>query len=432
MSVAIIVGLQWGDEGKGKVVDYLTSDAHLVVRFQGGNNAGHTVVVDGEKTALHLIPSGILQSNSRCLLAAGVVLDPFCFLEELDKLKAAGIDVSPDRLGIANATPLILPYHKALDGQLEGRLGESKIGTTQRGIGPAYEDSVSRLGIRVCDLFDKERLKTLIERNLSLKNAILKSVLGSDIQFEAQKMLSDLEEVAQHLKPYLTSVSGEVNEAIESGQRVIFEGAQGALLDINHGTYPYVTSSNTLASYACVSAGFSPRAVDTILGIGKAYVTRVGAGPFPTEESGEVESRLQELGAEFGTTTGRRRRCGWFDAVLARQVVRLNGLNALLVTKLDVLSEFDAIKIGVGYQLDGKPIEELPHCVSQAERVEVSYQEVPGWKEDITSVKSFEELPEKARAYVEVLENLVACDIIGFSVGPDRSQTVFRKPVFAN
>lgn len=424
MPVAIVVGVQWGDEGKGKVVDYLTEQASLVVRFQGGNNAGHTVVIEGQRTALRLIPSGIMRPRTRCLLASGVVIDPVALIAEFDGLRAAGVAVTPERFGISGEAQLILPYHKAIDTQREENRGSGKIGTTGKGIGPCYEDAVSRYGIRMSDLLDRERLSTLVERNVELKNKYLKAVLGSAIQFSASEIVAELTEVASVLRPYICNVSVEVETARKRNDIVVFEGAQGCLLDINHGTYPYVTSSNTVSAFACVSAGFGPRYVDTVLGICKAYCTRVGSGPFPTEESGPIGDQLREIGREYGTVTNRPRRCGWFDAMAVRKAIRLNGIDSLIITKLDVLTGFDRIKIGVGYTLDGKPLEDLPACTTQLEKVKASFEELPGWKESIDGVRQLRDLPTNAQKLLQRIEELVGVQVGGFSVGPDREQTI--------
>ena len=424
MPVVIVVGVQWGDEGKGKVVDYLTERANLVVRFQGGNNAGHTLVVEGQKTALKLIPSGILRENTRCLLASGVVVDPFVMLDEMKSLTDVGVKLDSQRLGIAGEVQLIMPYHKAIDIGREEEKKDKKIGTTGRGIGPAYEDAVSRIGIRVIDLFDEEHLRTLVETNVKNKNAYLKSVLGSDEQFDAEEVFNSLVQVGERLKPYVCNVSSEVNDAIERDDVVMFEGAQGCLLDINHGTYPYVTSSNTVSTFACVSAGFSPQAVNLITGICKAYCTRVGSGPFPTEEPGPDGDTLRERGAEFGTVTKRPRRCGWFDAVAVRRAVRLNGINNLILTKLDVLSGFDKIKLCTAYTLRGQQIDDIPVSSAETELIEPVYEELDGWTEDITGVRNLEDLPKNALALIDRVEELSKCTVGGFSVGPDREQTI--------
>ena len=425
MPVVIVVGIQWGDEGKGKVVDYLTERAKLVVRFQGGNNAGHTVVVEGRKTALQLIPSGILRSDTRCLLASGVVLNPFSLIGELDKLKEIDIDVTPERFGIAGEVQLILPYHQAIDAAREASKGDKQIGTTKKGIGPAYEDSVSRIGIRFRDLFSPN-LKSTIERNVALKNQYLKAVLGSDEKFDAEQLFNDLQPVIERLKPYLANISVEVNDAIDKDEFIMFEGAQGSLLDINHGTYPYVTSSNTIAGYACASAAFGPKHVDSVIGICKAYCTRVGGGPFPTEDDTNHGQILRDNGCEYGTVTNRPRRCGWFDAVAVKKAIRINGVESLILTKMDVLSGFDTIKIGTTYTLDGEALDDLPPSAEDVERVEVQYEEVEGWSDDITGVRKLEDLPEQARNFIKRIEALVDCSIGGFSVGPDRAQTVIN------
>ncbi|MCB0358394.1 MAG: adenylosuccinate synthase [Bdellovibrionales bacterium] len=424
MPVVIVIGVQWGDEGKGKIVDFLTERANLVVRFQGGNNAGHTLVVEGKKTALQLIPSGILRKNTRCLLASGVVVNPLALLDEMKRLEDIGCPVTPKRLGVAGEVQLIMPYHEAVDKAREAVRRGGKIGTTGRGIGPAYEDAVSRSGIRLIDLFEKSHLRDLVEQNVATKNAYLKEVLGADIGFEAEELYASLFAMGETLEPYVTCVSREVGEAIGRGEHVMFEGAQGCLLDINHGTYPFVTSSNTLASYACVSAGFSPRAVDLVVGICKAYCTRVGSGPFPTEDATSDGETLRARGGEFGTVTGRPRRCGWFDGVAVRRAVRLNGIESLVLTKLDVLSGFTTLKLGTGYLLDGREIDDLPMNSRATDRVEAQFEELPGWSEDITHVRSFEELPPNAQQLVRRIEEISQCSVGGFSVGPDREQTI--------
>lgn len=425
MPVVIVVGVQWGDEGKGKVVDYLTERARLVVRFQGGNNAGHTVIVDGHKTALRLIPSGILRPGTRCLLAAGVVVDPTALLEEFESLRAVGIDLTPERLGIAGEVTLILPYHRAIDQERERMLNDARIGTTGKGIGPSYEDSVSRFAIRLSDLADKDSLKGLVERNVKLKNAYLRHVLGSKLQFTVEEIHSELERVAAALLPYVANVSQEVGNAISKKEFVVFEGAQGSLLDIAHGTYPFVTSSNTVAGFACASAGFGPRHVDLVLGICKAYCTRVGSGPFPTEDLSAVGDQLRSVGKEFGTVTGRPRRCGWFDAIAARRAVRLNGIDELVMTKLDVLTGIKTIKLATGYKLaTGEIVDEFPLHYRELENVTPVYEELPGWDADITGVRSFDALPREARQLLARFEQLVGCKVGGFSVGPDRVQTI--------
>lgn len=424
MAVIIVVGVQWGDEGKGKVVDYLTEKADLVVRFQGGNNAGHTLVIEGKRTALQLIPSGIMRSGTRSLLASGVVLDPFALFEEISRLECAGVDVSPRRLGIAGGVQLILPYHKILDRVREVALADSKIGTTGKGIGPAYEDAVSRQGIRAWDLFDVKKLEGLVERCVATKNRVLSGVYGSSEQLSAAAVLAELVAVAERLKPYIVDVSDEVDRAIKEDKILVFEGAQGSLLDISHGTYPFVTSSSTVAGYACVSAGFSPRYVDHIVGICKAYCTRVGSGPFPTEDFTDVGEMMRRVGKEFGTVTGRPRRCGWFDLVAARQAIRLNGITHLFITKLDVLSGLDKVKIGSGYTVAGREEPNFVVARRELEDAVVSYEELDGWQEDLSVVRSWDGLPVAAQKFLARISELTGCPIGGFSVGPDREQTI--------
>lgn len=424
MPVVIMVGVQWGDEGKGKVVDYLTERASLVVRFQGGNNAGHTVVVGGRKTALRLIPSGILRANTRCLLGSGVVVDPWALFEELDALKQMGVDVGPERFGIAGEVQLIMPYHRAVDVARESALKGGKIGTTGKGIGPSYEDAVSRYGVRLVDLFSPTNLRVIVERNVEIKNSYLKNVLGAEERFDAREILNGLNQLATRLLPYKADVSREVNQAIAEKRYVVFEGAQGSLLDVNHGTYPFVTSSNTVAGFACASAGFGPRLVDMVLGICKAYCTRVGGGPFPTEDTGTDGETLRKRGNEFGTVTGRPRRCGWIDCVAVRKAIRLNGIDRIILTKLDVLSGFQRIKIGVSYTRGGGSVDEMPCSAEELGLVTPVYEELEGWSEDIGSVRSLEQLPRQARELIARIENYTACRVGGFSVGPERDQTI--------
>ncbi len=424
MPVVITVGVQWGDEGKGKIVDYLTERANLVVRFQGGNNAGHTLVIQGKKTALQLIPSGILRPNTRCLLASGVVVDPFALFDEIKRLADIGVEVNPARLGVAPEVQLILPYHKAIDLAREESLRDAKIGTTGRGIGPSYEDLVSRWGIRLADLFHPEHLSHLVHRNVELKNKLLRDVLGQTTVFAADEILARLSEIGDRLRPFAANVSVEVNDAIKRKEYVMFEGAQGSLLDVNHGTYPFVTSSNTISGYACVSAGFGPKAVDLVLGISKAYCTRVGSGPFPTEDRGPDGDLLRATGHEFGTVTGRPRRCGWFDVLAVRRTVRLNGIDLLILTKLDVLSRFHKLKIATGYELDGQRIDDLPASSLASEKVKPVYETVRGWETDLTGIRTFEDLPLEAQTFIRRIEELVECKVGGFSVGPDRVQTI--------
>ena len=424
MPVVIVVGVQWGDEGKGKVVDYLTENAQLVVRFQGGSNAGHTIVVEGRKHALRLIPSGILRSHSRCLLANGVVVDPVVMLGEMQTLREAGINVTPERLGIAGEVQLILPYHLVVDQERERYLGNAKIGTTGRGIGPAYEDAVSRSGIRLVDACFDPNVREKIARNVAQKNLYLKAVLGSSTTISEDEVFSVIERVRSEVAPYIANVSLEVDRAIKANKKIVFEGAQGSLLDVSHGTYPFVTSSSTVAGYACASAGFGPRHVDLVLGICKAYATRVGSGPFPSEDLGADGEELRRAGHEFGTVTGRPRRCGWFDLVAVNRACRLSGIDTLLITKLDVLSGFDSVKIALSYELDGEAIDDLPAAAHLAEKLKVSYETLPGWKADITGVRSFSELPPQAQSFLKRISEITGCSLAGFSVGPSREQTI--------
>jgi adenylosuccinate synthase len=424
MPVLVCLGVQWGDEGKGKIVDYLTEGASLVVRFQGGANAGHTLVVDGKKTALRLTPSGILRPNSRCLLAAGVVIDPAVLKFEWESLRAAGVEINPRRIGIAAEAHIVLPYHQAIDEERENFLADAKIGTTKKGIGPAYEDLVARLGIRFSDLLNPVQLKVLVERNVELKNKTLKSVFGSDKSFSAEEIYQDLLGYRELFSEYLTDVSTEILNAREKNEFVIFEGAQASMLDIYHGNYPNVTSSNTLAGFACVSAGFAPKHINYVLGVCKAYATRVGSGPFPTEDLTNVGDAMREAGKEFGTVTGRPRRCGHFDAVAASRAVKINGIDGLFVTKLDVLSGLDTVKLGVEYSINGKQINHFPTSCDELAKVEVKWEEFPGWKEDLSHVRTLADLPKTAQTFLSRISEVTKTPVIGFGVGPDREQTI--------
>lgn len=426
MPSIVILGAQWGDEGKGKVVDYLTEKAELVVRFQGGNNAGHTVIVDGKKTALRIIPSGILRKNTRCLLASGVVLDPEVFNSEVQDLQNNGIEINKQRLGIAPEISLILPYHRTIDLEQEKlrQLYGRQIGTTGKGIGPTYEDMVSRNGIRVYDLLDQDRLRQLITSNVKIKNALLQHVLDSNIQFNADEIYENLCDQAKLIVPLITNVSLELDKAYKKKSLICFEGAQGSLLDIHHGTYPYVTSSCLVSGYACASSGFSPKQIDHIIGITKAYATRVGEGPFPTEDVGSDGDHMRSVGKEFGTVTGRPRRCGWLDLVALRKAIRISGIEQLLITKLDVLTGIKDIKIATSYSLNGKPIEDLPVNAVDCEKVEVTYDVFKGWDEDLTQIRSYDELPETIKTFFSRIEEYLGISICGFSVGPDRMQTI--------
>ena len=432
MPVLVCLGVQWGDEGKGKIVDYLTDTASLVVRFQGGSNAGHTLVVNGKKTALRLTPSGILRPTSRCLLAAGVVIDPEVLKAEFESLRAAGIEVNPKRIGIAAEAHLVLPYHQAIDVEREKFLGNSKIGTTGKGIGPAYEDLVSRFGIRFSDLKNKQQLREQVRRNCEIKNKTLSAVFGADTKFSENEIFESLVGYEKLFGEYLTDVSCEIQDAREKKQLIIFEGAQGSLLDIYHGTYPNVTSSSTLAGFACVSAGFAPSHVDYVLGVCKAYATRVGSGPFPTEDLTDVGSNLREVGKEFGTVTGRPRRCGHFDAVAALRTTRLNGINGLFITKLDVLTGMKTVKLGVKYSINGKEVNNFPTSCAELSQVTVEYENLPGWDEDLTKIKSFDALPDTAKKFLERISEVTKTPVIGFSIGPERDQTIVSSKELLN
>ena len=424
MSNVVIVGAQWGDEGKGKIVDLLSKDIELVVRFQGGNNAGHTVIVDGAKYVLHLVPSGILHPGKICLIGNGVVLDPIDFVGELDALIKQGIDVSPDRLKLSYKTQLIMPYHRALDQAREKKLSAGKIGTTGRGIGPCYEDKVARVGVRACDLANPELLKAKITAALQEKNALF--ALYGMPAMSPEDVFTQVNTVAARLVPYLADVSTVIHEASAQGKNVMFEGAQGVHLDIDHGTYPFVTSSNTVAGNAAAGSGIGSQMLHRVIGITKAYTTRVGSGPFPTELEDATGQMLRERGGEFGATTGRPRRCGWQDAVVLRQSVLLNGLTDIALTKLDVLSGLKEIKICVAYEQDGKRIAGFPTVSEGLASVRPIYETMPGWDDDLSDCRTWHSLPAAARAYITHLEKLAGIPVSIVSVGPDRDQTIIR------
>ena len=425
MANTVIIGAQWGDEGKGKIVDMLSAQSGLIVRFQGGNNAGHTIKVQGKETILHLIPSGILHEGKNCLIGNGVVLDPFVFLKEVDELAAKGIDVSPSRLGISKKTHLIMPYHKSLDNAREAKRAGKKIGTTGRGIGPCYEDKASRVGLRAGDLTNPQLVREKVHHALLEKNVLLRELYKYDTLDENQ-VCEELLAIAPRITPYLKDASSEIQKAQAAGQDILFEGAQGIHLDIDHGTYPFVTSSSTVASSAAAGSGVGPSALERVVGIVKAYTTRVGEGPFPTELHDATGELLRTNGGEFGVTTGRPRRCGWQDIPVLRESARLNGLTDIALTKLDVLSGFDTIQICVAYDYKGKRMDYPPQEQGALDLVTPVYESMPGWKEDITACKTWDELPEAARAYVQRLEQLSGVPVSMVSVGPDRNQTIFR------
>ncbi|MCD7984597.1 MAG: adenylosuccinate synthase [Desulfovibrio sp.] len=425
MANTVIIGAQWGDEGKGKIVDMLSAQSQVIVRFQGGNNAGHTIKVKGEETILHLIPSGILHDGKTCLIGNGVVLDPAVFLSEVDHLAARGIDVSPARLGISKKTHLIMPYHKSLDKAREVKRAGHKIGTTGRGIGPCYEDKAARVGLRAGDLADPGLVREKVRHALLEKNVLLRDLYKFDPLDEAA-VCDELLGVAPRLLPYLTDVDARIHEAMLADHDVLFEGAQGIHLDIDHGTYPFVTSSNTVAGNAAAGSGVAPTALNRIVGIVKAYTTRVGSGPFPTELLDDTGSYLRTKGHEFGATTGRPRRCGWLDAVVLRETVRLNGLTDIALTKLDVLQNLPALQICVAYEYEGRRLEYLPQEEGALGKVTPVYEELPGFEDDISECASFEELPDTVRGYIRRIEELTGVKVSMISVGADRRQTIVR------
>ena len=424
----VVIGTQWGDEGKGKIVDLLTERAAAVVRFQGGHNAGHTLVIDGEKTVLHLIPSGILRDGVQCLIGNGVVLAPGPLLEEIRELEAKGVPVR-DRLRISPACPLILPYHVAMDAAREESLGEQKIGTTGRGIGPAYEDKAARRGVRLGDLFYWQQFSSKLAEVMEYYNFLLANYYGTQ-PVDFQETLEATREVADELLPMVADIGPMLHDLRDAGENILFEGAQGTLLDIDLGTYPFVTSSNTTVGGAAVGSGFGPRFLDYILGTTKAYATRVGSGPFPTELFDAVGERLAERGNEFGATTGRPRRCGWFDAVAIRQVVQINSLSGLCLSKLDVLDGLDTIRICVGYQ-DSTGTSVRPRFDSEFySEIRPVYEDLPGWHESTAGARSLDELPAAARAYIERIEEAVGAPVAVISTGPDREETIVLEDLF--
>jgi adenylosuccinate synthase len=424
----VVIGTQWGDEGKGKIVDWLTDRAQGVVRFQGGHNAGHTLVINGRKTVLHLIPSGILRSSVACYIGNGVVLAPDALLEEIDTLEAAGIDVC-SRLRISEACPLILPYHAALDRAREAAKGAAKIGTTGRGIGPAYEDKVARRAIRVQDLFTRERFAAKLGEVLDYHNFVLKNYFNAEI-VDFQKTLDQSMSYAERIRPLVADVPRMLYEANRAGHNLLFEGAQGSLLDVDHGTYPYVTSSNCLAGAASAGAGIGPQALHYVLGITKAYTTRVGSGPFPTELDGDVGRHLAERGNEFGSTTGRARRVGWFDAAALKRSIQLNGVSGLCVTKLDVLDGVETLRLGVGYRLDAAVSDILPVGAESLERCEPVYEDIPGWLQSTVGLKDYQALPQNAQRYLQRIEQICGVPIDVVSTGAERDETIVRRHPF--
>lgn len=426
----VILGSQWGDEGKGKIVDMLMDQASVAVRFQGGHNAGHTLVIDGQKTILRLIPSGILHAHVQCLVGNGVVLSPTALLEEIDELERRGVPAS-QRLRISEACVLILPYHVALDRAREVAKGDAKIGTTGRGIGPAYEDKVARRAIRFGDLFDAKRLRSKLEEVLKYHNFVLQHYHGQE-PIDLETLLGDLQAMIPRLAPMRADVAALLAESHEAGKNMMFEGAQGTLLDVDHGTYPFVTSSNTVAGAASVGSGFGPRHFNYVLGITKAYTTRVGSGPFPTELHDDVGKHLSTVGKEFGSVTGRPRRCGWLDMVALRRSTQLNSFSGLCITKLDVLDGLKTVKICVGYRLDGQEVKHPPLESELFARCEPIYEEMPGWTESTAQIRAFKDLPENTQKYLLRVEKLAGIPIDIISTGPDRKDTIILRNPYEN
>jgi len=430
MSSVVIVGTQWGDEGKGKIVDLLTRSADYVVRFQGGNNAGHTLVVNKQQYIFHIIPSGILYEDKKCMIGNGVIIDPAILLEEIASLAEKGLPVTPERLMISENAHLIMEYHRRLDQAQEASLSkEKKIGTTGRGIGPCYVDKVGRTGIKIGDLLDEGSLREKLAASLDEKNFLLKQKYREEpVSFEV--VLANMLAYAEKLAPFVGNVSVELDKARKRGENILFEGAQGTQLDIDHGTYPFVTSSNTVAGNACSGSGFGPTHIDSVIGILKAYTTRVGEGPFPTELHDRTGEALQRKGGEFGATTGRKRRCGWLDGVVATDAVRLNGLTGLAITKLDVLSGQSKIKMATSYQLGDRSLNAMPSNIRDAARVKPAYEELAGWQSEINEVTAYEDLPVEAKDYVKRIEDFTGVEAVIVSVGPDRDETLLLKNPF--
>ncbi|MEX0680094.1 MAG: adenylosuccinate synthase [Balneolales bacterium] len=422
MSVRIIIGAQWGDEGKGKIVDLLSDRADYVVRYQGGANAGHTLNFDGQTHILHLIPSGIFHSNTTCIIANGVVIDPLTLLDEIDFVKKAGVDIT-GRLLISESAHMILPYHKSLDKVGEHALGQQKIGTTGRGIGPAYVHKIARVGIRMMDLLDPDLLKAKMEANLSEINGILTGSYHS-APLDLDKMYKEILACAEQLEPLICNTTHRIHKALSAGSEILLEGAQGALLDVDHGTYPFVTSSSPTSGGACTGTGIPPNAIDNIMGITKAYCTRVGNGPFPTEQHDKTGDDLRDAGHEFGSTTGRPRRCGWIDLVALKYAAKINGFNELTITKLDVLDRFDTIKACTSYKLNGRQTTEFPLQLRDLDRIEPVYTTFPGWKQSTRESRSLDELPQRTREYLDGISEYLEIPVSIVSTGPGRKETV--------
>ena len=429
MKTVAIVGSQWGDEGKGKVIDYLATQADVVVRGQGGNNAGHTLVVGSKKFALRLIPSGVLNPNTVNVIGNGIVFDPKGFLEEIEMLKKDDIDTS--NIKISDRAHVVFPYHKELDGLAEEARGDNKIGTTKKGIGPCYMDKTERSGIRICDLMDKDIFEKKLRPQVEAKNKIVRNIYGkSEDLFDFDTIYNEYLGYADQIRNYVTDTSVVVYDAIKAGKKVLFEGAQGTLLDLDLGTYPYVTSSHPTSGGFAIGAGVGPNMIKDVVGIVKAYTTRVGEGPFVTELDNEIGERIRVQGNEFGTVTGRSRRCGWFDAVIVRYATRVNGLTSISLMLLDVLTGFDTIKICTAYKMGDKILTEFPASLEDLAKCEPVYEEFEGWTEDLTEVENYDDLPENAKKYVEKIEELTGVSVDMVSVGPKRTQTIVRKNIF--
>ena len=428
MKNIVVVGTQWGDEGKGKIVDWLSSEADIVIRFQGGHNAGHTLVIDGVTYKLRLLPSGIVRKNKTSIIGNGVVIDPWALLEEIEDIKLKGINVTPDNLIISEAANLILPFHSELDEIREDSAGKDKIGTTRRGIGPAYEDKVGRRSIRVMDLASEKNLDNKLENILKHHNAIRKG-LGKDI-FLQGKLKKDLIKIAPKILKYSKPVWKKIDEYKTMGKKILFEGAQGILLDVDHGTYPFVTSSNTVAAAAAIGTGCGPNSINYILGITKAYTTRVGEGPFPTELKNKIGEELGSIGKEFGTVTSRKRRCGWFDGVLVKQTIKISGINGIALTKLDVLDQLDEIKMCIAYDMNGKKIDYLPSAADDQVKIKPIYKTFKGWKKSTRHIKKINDLPENAKKYINEIEKFTESKISSVSTGPERNDTILVENPF--
>ena len=430
MSNVVVIGSQWGDEGKGKIVDWLSSEADVVVRFQGGHNAGHTLVIDGITYKLRLLPSGIVRKDKISIIGNGVVIDPWALLEEIEEVKSKGVLINSKNLIISESANLILPFHKEMDEIREDAAGKAKIGTTRRGIGPAYEDKIGRRSIRVMDLLSEKNLEQRLETVLLHHNAIRKG-LGKKIYLK-EKLKKDLLKIAPEILKFSKPVWKEIDELKQKGKKILFEGAQGILLDVDHGTYPFVTSSNTVASAAATGSGCGPSTINYVLGITKAYTTRVGEGPFPTELKDKIGEELGNRGKEFGTVTSRKRRCGWFDGVLVRQTIKISGINGIALTKLDVLDELEEIKMCIGYEINGKKVDYLPASVEDQLRVKPVYKIFQGWQSTTKGIKSFKELPSLAKIYVKELEKFIETKISSISTSPERNDTILIEDPFKN